>query len=353
LRLCIASDGMPDMYALLYQCVCVQDTVKARSVIESRPDLDADSPNGDTALCKAAQLDDKPMIRMLLDAGADLRKHRRSDGCTALIVAAQESCGDAFSYLLQHMEQAERERRFDVYGHLPDYRPLRVSPTQADMQPYVQAKRADGATALFLIAQNPTGSWLMASDLVDLNHDNPTAVDDINKGPITALYAAAASRNYSMVDMILDTRHDLIIDKVNVSQYPGTGIYDQWNTNEYPTALTIAAQLGNDTIGSKIVELLVDHGADVNVTNQYGNTPLYESLLGDEYGMVLTLLKCGADMNKTAGLDGQTTLQLAKLAEATQTAYSASAELIREVAQADETMKSKWHYAMYKRRYKF
>ncbi|WP_447956327.1 ankyrin repeat domain-containing protein [Vreelandella sp. EE7] len=43
------------------------------------------------------------------------------------------------------------------------------------------------------------------------------------------------------------------------------------------------------------INLVIAHGADVNYRDKFGNTPLYDAVLGDEYQTALALLDAGAD----------------------------------------------------------
>ncbi|WP_343288773.1 ankyrin repeat domain-containing protein [Wolbachia endosymbiont of Encarsia formosa] len=67
---------------------------------------------------------------------------------------------------------------------------------------------------------------------------------------------------------------------------------DQYNINEL-TLLQIAAEYSNE----KVVEALLEAGADVNNQDRYGNTPLHRSVRSS-LEVVKALLKAGADVNK-------------------------------------------------------
>lgn len=67
---------------------------------------------------------------------------------------------------------------------------------------------------------------------------------------------------------------------------------DRYNINEL-TLLQIAAEYSNE----KVVEALLEAGADVNNQDRYGNTPLHRSVRSS-LEVVKALLKAGADVNK-------------------------------------------------------
>ena len=64
------------------------------------------------------------------------------------------------------------------------------------------------------------------------------------------------------------------------------------------------------------VELLLDNGADVNVKDEYGSTPLHDASLGKHNEVVELLISRGADVNAKRK-DGDTPLDKATMLDIT------------------------------------
>ncbi len=61
------------------------------------------------------------------------------------------------------------------------------------------------------------------------------------------------------------------------------------------------------------VRVLHELGAEVNVTNNVGNTPLIDSVLAANLDTVIVLLSIGADRSIKDGADDSTALELAEM----------------------------------------
>lgn len=83
----------------------------------------------------------------------------------------------------------------------------------------------------------------------------------------------------------------------------GANVNDTTNNapNAQASPLMAAARSGN----SSIVEYLIKQGADINFKNNFGSTPLGESILTKKYDIALILLNNGADFSSAIynGLD--------------------------------------------------
>lgn len=80
--------------------------------------------------------------------------------------------------------------------------------------------------------------------------------------------------------------------------------------NGKPSALCYAAMRGNNVM----TDYLLCHGADVNFTDQLGQTPLMFAVLGHQVSIVNHLLSHGADPARKNNV-GQTALALARKME--------------------------------------
>ena len=80
---------------------------------------------------------------------------------------------------------------------------------------------------------------------------------------------------------------DLVAKGANVNDTTDNAPYAQYSP------LMEAAGCGN----SSIVEYLIKEGADINYRNNFGATPLGESILTEKYDVALILLNSGADFS--------------------------------------------------------
>ena len=58
---------------------------------------------------------------------------------------------------------------------------------------------------------------------------------------------------------------------------------------------------------SEIVKILVEYGADVNFIDEFGNTPLHESVMNCTEECIVALLDCGANINIISGSTNKAT----------------------------------------------
>jgi ankyrin repeat protein len=89
------------------------------------------------------------------------------------------------------------------------------------------------------------------------------------------------------------------------------------------TPLLMASSGRNSKDGS-VVRFLLEHGADINVQNQFGRTPLHEASHYGVLEIVRLLLEHGADVEAKYN-DGKTALQ-----EAVERGHDEVVELLRE-----------------------
>ena len=112
-----------------------------------------------------------------------------------------------------------------------------------------------------------------------------SALDDVNipnRYGTTLLYAAIfAATNMPVLKFILDRK------EINVNLGNG-GPFDNYNKGDTP--LHIAVERGEET-----VKLLLDHGADPNLVNAQGETPLVGASIGIDPAVVRLLVARGAD----------------------------------------------------------
>ena len=230
----------------------------SRRLLEIGASPRAANQAGDTALILAARAGEEDMVRLLLDSGAAIH-HRNLKGATALLAALTANRKQMASFLL--------ERGAD--------------PSLGDK---------DGVTPLAAAAFN--GDRQSLERLLERGVEaNP--VDRSGKSPI--VYAAA--RGFAaIVERLLDA---------------GAPVNARYGHDL--TALAWAAGHANDAPvadGVETVTLLLDRGADQNLADDRGRTPLMIAAGGDHPEIVALLLSRGGDALRRDG-DGKMASDLA------------------------------------------
>jgi ankyrin repeat protein len=247
-------------------------------------DVNAESPDGDTALILAALNGHTEIVAQLLARGAYIEA-KTSDGYyTALMIAALNGHTEIVAQLLARGA-------------------------------YIEAKTSDGYTALFLAALNGH------TETVALLSDQKADVNARTNYGHTALMIAAGNGHTEIVAQLLNKGADvnaespdgdtaLILAALNghteiVAQLLARGAYIEAKTSDGDTALILAALNGH----TEIVAKLLARGADVNARAPDGFTALMIAAANGHTEIVAQLLNKGADVN--AESDGYTALMLA------------------------------------------
>ncbi|XP_046405893.1 uncharacterized protein LOC124170897 isoform X3 [Ischnura elegans] len=305
-------------------------------------DSETDS-NHDTALTLACAGGHDELVELLLSRGADI-EHRDKKGFTPLILAATAGHEKVVDALLKHgadiEAQSERTKdtplslacsggRFEVvdlllnrgankeHRNVSDYTPLSLAASGGYIN-IIKMLLAHGAEI-----NSRTGSKLGISPLMLASMNGHTASvkllldmgSDINAqietNRNTALTLACFQGRHEVVSLLLDR-------KANVEHRAKTGLTPLMeaasggfvevgrvlldkgaDVNAPPvpssrdTALTIAADKGH----ARFVELLLSRGAQVEVKNKKGNSPLWLAANGGHLSVVELLYGAGADID--------------------------------------------------------
>jgi len=237
----------------LHEAVHQKDAAKAAALVKAGADVNRVNRYGVTPLSLAAGNGDATITRLLLDAGADLRKADAAltDGRTVLMLAARTGSVEAMALLVAH---------------------------GADVN---AVERRMGTTALMWAAAEDRGAAVraLAEAGADVNarskvtaypHTPPGVIGDpleegysyvgqtvLPRGRWTALMYAARQGSMNAARALADAGADL-----NAIDPDGT------------PALTFAIINGH----YDIARLLAERGANVNVADRTGATPLYAAV---------------------------------------------------------------------------
>jgi ankyrin repeat protein len=259
----------------------------------------------DDALLAAVRANATAVIPPLLKHGVKLETVD-AEGCTALFNAARHGHAGILAQLINHGASVEcrslgghtplsialLNRRCEAANMLIRYssiNPYRLIRGETYLMHAVEAGDA-GCVALLL------NTWIL------INHPNPKGV--------TALMMATRHNRIDIVALLARrVREDLTVTSLIMS--PVNFIF---NKNLKPdaqckqgtTALAIAAELGHD----EILRMLIGTGATVDLPDSHSATPLHHAIKNDRVSTVELLLQHGAniDLNNAAG---ETALSLA------------------------------------------
>ncbi|KAK2037850.1 ankyrin [Colletotrichum somersetense] len=231
-------------------------------LIDEGEDVDARDFFGATPLMYAADRGNEglPELKSLLDAGADASITCNA-GSTALIRAVGSNAESLVTRL------------------------LRVSDVNINAIP------SDGSTSSALITSVKSASQSIVKKLVARKDVDVNLPDGAKVGDLTPLHIAVIWRNIPAMKHLL-ARKDIVVD----STEPGQG----W------TPLYYCAQYGY----ADCMELLLDHGADINHQDSYQGTALMRAVDEDARGAVELLIKRGMDVKRRDFL-GRTVLHSA------------------------------------------
>jgi len=289
--------------------------LKHGAVVDSRED------DGWTPLMLAAQNGKLDAVKALVAAKSDVNA-KAADGLPVLHMPVQNGHHDVVKFLLDHEADVSCVHKgvsflqiAAIYGHLETVRNLLQGGANPD-QPL-----DEGRTALFAAAQY--NHVAIARLLIDSGADINRAVDNI-----TPLLVAAFAGSADVLAVLIEK--GAAVDPVtNDRVATPLGSACQAGKTECARLLLRAGgdpnalQGGNWTIlhnmlqnvlpaVPEIVELLLDHGADVNSRIPSGATPLIIAAQEGDVGIIQTLLRRGAEVDAETE-DGRTALFQAAL----------------------------------------
>jgi ankyrin repeat protein len=294
-----AKESKKDQTALMWAAAEGHGEI-SQLLVEHGADIHAKSSSGFTPLLFAARSGDIDSARTIIDAGADPNESTPEHG-TALVITAAGGHEDLGIYLLSvgadpdatdengisalHHSMASGMAalngvRYDpVYRQIPDnlFR-LAEALLKAGADPNLQIKKSKrlgpdgspfdmvGATP-FLLASISADTQMMAlldSYEADLNISAKGGINSLMAAARAACTGACAFKGGNKANE-KDIKRSFDAVKTVIEM----GIDIDTKNEEGQTAMHMAAFTGNDLV----VKYLADNGADINVTDNYGETP--------------------------------------------------------------------------------
>jgi ankyrin repeat protein len=288
----------PDGSTALHWAVHGDDPEAVRALLEAGADPSARTRTDITPLYMAAEVGDATLIGLLLDAGADANE-RFAHGETPLMMAARTGRVDAIDTLVAagaEVDAAEDLRGTTalmwaaaysnpdavaaLIGHGADLS-MRSKAVPRGREPYL------APSARERIDEFLEGTGLRGAALdFDVDEDGNPVVPRSDPTEETAAEegAAAAEGDNALAEEpadVADAEDDGAFGRGRQEPADGGGL----------TALVFAAREGD----MDSARLLLEAGADVNQTTQYGWTPLLTAVQNRSYKLAAMLLEHGAD----------------------------------------------------------
>jgi ankyrin repeat protein len=255
----------PAFAAGLIDAVKAGDRVAVQALLRQKTDVNVTDSDGATALHWAARAGDEALVAALLGAGADAKRATRL-GVTPLALAV----GGGSAAIVEALAKAGAN---------------------------ANSASAEGETVLMIAAR----AGNVAAVRVLLAHGaSPNAVETWQGQ--TALMWAAAANHADVVKALLDAGAKADVPAKSFPGQPrlprGDGVAIQSAHSNFPkggfAALHFAARDG----ALDAVRALADGGANLNVTDPDGITPLYLSIMNAHFDVSALLIAKGADVRK-------------------------------------------------------
>jgi ankyrin repeat protein len=300
---------------LLYACThpsrsaAVAKILKVRSDLLEIKDLENDSY---TPLLQAITSGATESLQLLLDARADIHQ-RDSMGGTAVMRAIDSGHTEAVRLLVQHgariddqdklsrtmLHAAAISARYSVLAYLLEtYKDIDINVQDSDgVTPLHDAvRRGSRMSVMVLVGANarcdiPDKLGCTAIDrAVDLDDDD--ILRTLSKAPGFYNHADTSLVQKSLIVAIESETDDEL--KARIAQASPEELNKQ-GTAWDGTPLHKACACGR----SSVIRMLADAGADLNLQNPFGRTPLFMAIDYERIDAAATLIALGADVNKS------------------------------------------------------
>jgi ankyrin repeat protein len=258
------------------------DPQAVSAALSEGADIDAEDEDGHTPIMYAAYVGNIDVVRLLVESGADLERWGQGDN--VLNRAAFGGQREVFEYLAPLV--SEEIRRSIDEQELP--------------QGELRNQRSDAAVEALIKAV-----LFKPIEMVQAAIEDGVNVNGIGSNGETALHYAANSGKNDIVRLLLESGADANIRDVD----------DQIGLGSGATPLYLAASNFLSSVAVETFDLLFAAGADPNIPDDKGNTPLMKAVdvhsrFFSTVANAARLIKGGADL-EMKNKDGNTALMIA------------------------------------------
>ncbi|WP_165062942.1 ankyrin repeat domain-containing protein [Adlercreutzia sp. ZJ154] len=261
------------------------DIVITHLLLEAGADPNARSLNGLFPLYTAAEHGHINVVKELIEHGADVNQ-TTPKGCTALLNAAEEGQGDVVVYLLKHGADPRIANEFgktplqgaEEFGHdslaalIYNYEVLGEMPRPPfDDDIYSWSRN--------IIGRDVSEREFLAANSLMLINSLDSAKDTAKDGPKPSIAVAIANGDLEQLSRAIESGCDVNAKYVHAGKRI-TPIVEAALANRY-----------------ELVEVLLNAGADPNISQDNGETALMNAAQNGNFSIVSALLEAGADPN--------------------------------------------------------
>ncbi|OAL36633.1 hypothetical protein AYO20_03965 [Fonsecaea nubica] len=260
----------------------------------------------DRPLCYAAKKGKSDIVELLIENGAEINA-RNDLGETALLSAAKWGMDEVVKHLLNapHNADIETQRQGAGRSYVKGFTPLMLAVYNGRLNTVKLLLNRGANRDVVDQAGNPLFYIAISRDkvgIVDFLVDKkPAEIAGTNKEypHDTPLHCAARNGSIKVASYLVDTAPALI----NARNEEG----------DAPLSLAVKEKPRDLEVRKKqceVVELLLNHKADINATDRKGRTPLHNSALAGDAEMIQKLVDVGAK-TEYFDIEGQTALHCA------------------------------------------
>lgn len=248
--------------------------------IEIGVEIDELGSKGHTALMVAAYYGHRSIVTTLLEAGADPNLLSDDNGLGTGMTALMLAAGSFFASNRQQIAKLLISGGADV-----------------------NQRGAGGKTAIFYAALSGSGYLDCVETLIAGGAD----LDLCNDRGHTVLTSVATAENYSMLNLLMQAGASTIgLESIQLIQAAAAGNIDRVRSllaGNVNLDLDRGAAIGNAAAAghTQIVALLIQAGANVNLTDKLGFSPIASAAYSGYSEIVNLLIEAGADIQAPAG----------------------------------------------------
>ena len=286
-----------DSYIVKDGCTCLISAVDnycskevLQAIIDHGADVNATNKWNDTALLMACSERNADAINVLLNAGADTNIALDESGRTCLMQAVYKDCSkEVLKAIIDHgadVNAADKQNRTALW--------IGCYKSNIDAINVLLKAGADTNIAL----DDSSGICLMyaankecSKEVLQVIIEHGADVNATNKHNVTALWRACNKSNTDAINVLLNAGADTNIALDNGGTCLMQAVYKYCS--------------------KEVLQAIIDHGSDVNTTDKWNITALWEACDKSNTDAINVLLNAGADTNIALNESGRTCLMQA------------------------------------------